>query len=83
LYSAALLAGLEAEAGEPIGRRFDLIAGTSVGGIIAAAVAFERPLADIVEFFRLRGTEVFSPRARPTGAVGRLLDLGRSVLGPK
>jgi uncharacterized protein len=83
LYSAALLAGLEAEAGEPIGRRFDLIAGTSVGGIIAAAVAFERPLADIVEFFRLRGTEVFSPRARPTGAVGRLLDLSRSVLGPK
>jgi patatin-like phospholipase/acyl hydrolase len=83
LYSAALLAGLEARAGQPIGRRFDLIAGTSVGGIIAAAVAFERPLAEIVEFFRQRGAEVFSPRAKPSGAVGRLLDLSRAVLGPK
>ena len=83
LYSAAVLAALEQQASEPIGRRFDLVAGTSVGGIIAAAVAFERPLAEIVEFFRARGTEVFSPRARPSGPVGRLLDLSRAVLGPK
>jgi patatin-like phospholipase/acyl hydrolase len=83
LYSAMLLAALEEQIGEPIGRRFDLVAGTSVGGIIAAAVAFELPLAHIVEFFRLRGTEVFSPRAKPSGPVGRLLDLSRAVLGPK
>jgi patatin-like phospholipase/acyl hydrolase len=83
LYSAALLAAIEEQAGEPIGRRFDLIAGTSVGGIIAAAVAFELPLAELVSFFVGRGTEVFSPRAMPSGAVGRLLDLSRSVLGPK
>jgi predicted acylesterase/phospholipase RssA len=36
-----------------------------------------------VSFFVGRGTEVFSPRAMPSGAVGRLLDLSRSVLGPK
>ncbi|HET9978482.1 MAG TPA: CBASS cGAMP-activated phospholipase [Burkholderiaceae bacterium] len=83
LYSAAVLAALEAQAGEPIGRRFDLVAGTSVGGIIAAAVAFELPLARLVAFFVDQGTEVFSPRAMPSGAVGRLLDLSRSVLGPK
>lgn len=83
LYSAALLAALEAEAGEPIGRRFDLVAGTSVGAIIAAAVAFELPLAALVRFFVEHGTSVFSPRAKPSGTVGRLLDLSRSVLGPK
>jgi uncharacterized protein len=45
LNSAAVLAALEEQAGEPIGRRFDLVAGTSVSGIIAAAVAFELPLS--------------------------------------
>jgi uncharacterized protein len=83
LYSAAVLAALEEHVGEPIGRRFDLVAGTSVGGIIAAAVAFELPLPQLVRFFVDHGTEVFSPRAMPSGAVGRLLDLSRAVLGPK
>ena len=83
LYSAAVLAALEDIAGEPIGRRFDLIAGTSVGGILAAAVAFELPLAPLVRFFVDHGTSVFSPRAKPSGTIGRLLDLSRSVLGPK
>jgi patatin-like phospholipase/acyl hydrolase len=83
LYSAAVLAALEAQIGEPIGRRFDLVAGTSVGAITAAAVAFELPLAQTVEFFARRGTEVFSPRGKPSNPVGRLLDLSRAVLGPK
>ena len=83
LYAASVLAAIEAHVGEPIGRRFDLIAGTSVGGILAAAVAFEQPLDGVVEFFRRHGTEVFSARARPSGTVGRLVDLSRSVLGPK
>jgi uncharacterized protein len=54
-----------------------------VGGIIAAAVAFELPLSRLVTFFVHSGTAVFSPRAMPSGAVGKLLDLSRSVLGPK
>jgi uncharacterized protein len=83
LYSAAVLAALEERCGEPIGRCFDLIAGTSVGGITAAAVAFELPLGPLVRFFVEHGTAVFSPRGKPSGAVGRLLDLSRSVLGPK
>jgi uncharacterized protein len=33
--------------------------------------------------FRRHGTEVFSPRALPGGPVARLLDMSRSVLGPK
>jgi patatin-like phospholipase/acyl hydrolase len=83
LYTATVLAELEKRAGEPLGRRFDLIAGTSVGGIAALALAFEVPMQRVVRLFQGRGTEVFSPRARPRGTVTRLLDLSRSVLGPK
>lgn len=64
-------------------RRFDLIAGTSFGGLLALALAFEVPVATIVALFRERGPEIFSARGLPTSRVGRLLDLTRSVLGPK
>lgn len=83
LYTAVVLAQLEQDLGEPLGRRFDLIAGTSVGGILAMALAFEVPMAAIVELFRTRGEEVFSARSLPSGAMTRLLDLTRSVMGPK
>jgi uncharacterized protein len=83
LFTATVLAELEKRVGEPLGRRFDLIAGTSVGAIAALALAFEVPMQRVVRLFQGRGTEVFSPRARPRGTVTRLLDLSRSVLGPK
>ena len=83
LYTGAVLEGLEARVGEPLGRRFDLIAGTSIGGLLALALAYEVPMARLVRVFVEQGPEVFSSRALPGGAVTRLLDLGRSVLGPK
>ena len=83
LYTAWVLAGLEARAGEPLARRFDLIAGTSVGGLLALALAFEVPVAVVVTLFRERGSEIFSARGLPTSRVGRLIDLTRAVLGPK
>jgi len=45
LYTAAVLEGLEARVGEPLGRRFDLIAGTSIGGLLALALAYEVPMS--------------------------------------
>ncbi len=83
IYTAAVLAEFEARAGEPLARRYDLIAGTSVGGIAALALAFEVPMQRVVDLFRNHGTEVFSPRARARGTVTRLIDLSRAVLGPK
>jgi patatin-like phospholipase/acyl hydrolase len=83
LYTAVVLAELEKQLGEPLGRRFDLVAGTSVGGLLAMAVAFELPLSVIVDLFKTRGEEVFSGRDLPSGAMTRLLDLSRSVMGPK
>lgn len=83
LYTAVVLEGLEARAGEPLGRRFDLIAGTSIGGLLALALAFEVPMSRLVRLFVDQGPAVFSSRDLPSGAVSRLLDLSRSVLGPK
>ncbi|HJW12688.1 MAG TPA: CBASS cGAMP-activated phospholipase [Albitalea sp.] len=83
LFTAVVLAELEARSGEPLARRFDLIAGTSVGGILAMGLAYEVPMQSIVELFVKKGRDVFSPRALPSGPVGRMLDLSRSVLGPK
>jgi uncharacterized protein len=83
VYTATLLAELEEQAGEPLGRRFDLIAGTSVGGILAVGLAYEMPMRTVLAIFVERGAQVFSPRSLPRGAVSRLIDLTRSVLGPK
>jgi len=83
LFTATVLARLEQRAGEPLGRRFELIAGTSVGGILAMGLAFEVPMQVMVDLFLTKGRDVFSPRGLPTGPVSRMLDLSRSVLGPK
>ncbi len=83
LYTAAVLAGLEARAGVPLARRFDLLAGTSIGAVLALALAFEVPMSRLVNLFIAEGPEVFSGRALPTGPVSRLLDLSRSLFGPK
>lgn len=83
LYTACVLARLEARAGVPLGRRFDLVAGTSVGGILALGLAYEIPAADMLQMFVERGARIFSTRPLATGAVGKLVDLTRSVWGPK
>lgn len=83
LYTACVLAELEEQVGEPLGRRFNLIAGTSVGGILAIALAYEIPMVKIKQLFLENGTRIFSSRALPTNPVSRLRDLTRSVLGPK
>ena len=83
LYTAVLLDALESRIGMPLARRFDLIAGTSIGAVLALGLAFEIPMSRMVRLFKERGPAVFSGRALPSRAVTRLLDLSRSVLGPK
>lgn len=43
LYNIALLSELERQSGDRIASRFDLLAGTSIGGIVALALAAEVP----------------------------------------
>lgn len=83
LYSACVLEELEARVGEPLGRRFDLIAGTSIGGILSLALAFEVPMATLKQLFLEHGQEIFPFSGHPSGAISRVLDMARSALGPK
>lgn len=60
LYTARILEQLEEKTGgTPVARYFDLICGTSVGGIIALALALEIPAARIVALLKERGVKIF------------------------
>jgi uncharacterized protein len=48
----------------PVGRRFDLIAGTSVGGLIAMWLALGRKASDLVPIFESKIPTVFGPEHR-------------------
>ena len=69
LFTACFLAEWEQQVGRPITTFFDLIAGTSTGGIIALALGAGFPAVQIVEFYRRHGPEIFPAEAFE--AVGR------------
>jgi hypothetical protein len=59
-FPAAFLANLEEDLDEPIGRYFDLIAGTSTGGIIAIGLALGLRAADILKVYEDKGPAIFA-----------------------
>ncbi|GFK94765.1 hypothetical protein NNJEOMEG_02612 [Fundidesulfovibrio magnetotacticus] len=60
LIPATILATMERLAGKPIGHLVDLVAGTSTGGIIAAAVAAGIPMERVRRLYREQGREIFA-----------------------
>ncbi len=60
LFTAAVLEELENAIGEPVARHFDLIAGTSIGGILALGLAKEIPSARLKALFD-HSKEIFDP----------------------
>ena len=62
IYTAQLLAKIEQAFGVPIRTRFDLIAGTSTGAIIAGAAVSDIPMQDIVELFEKETPYIFRRR---------------------
>ena len=58
-FSAAFLAMLERLTGKSVVRHFDLIAGTSTGGIIALALGLGLRAEEILEFYLENGPRIF------------------------
>ena len=56
---AAFLAGLEQNLDRPIGSYFDLIAGTSTGGILALGLGMGLPASRLLQFYETSGPEIF------------------------
>jgi uncharacterized protein len=63
-FAASVLATIEDEIKGPIGEYFDLIAGTSTGGILALGLGFRIPAKRIMEFYRDMGPEIFPATGR-------------------
>jgi len=81
LYTAAVLAELEERSGKPLNQCFDLIAGTSIGGIIALGLAAGRRASDIRDAFIEHGARIF-PEAAPKTKAAWLLRFARNVSKP-
>jgi uncharacterized protein len=77
-FTASVLTEIEREIGGPIGDYFDLIAGTSTGGILALGLAFRIPAKSIRDFYRDMGPTIFPATGR-LGVSGLL----RQLFGPK
>lgn len=56
---AMLCKRVEELLGEPLARRFDLLAGTSTGGLLALALACEIPASELVRFYIEDGPRIF------------------------
>ena len=76
IFPAAVLAFLEREhlQGRSIGDYFDLIAGTSTGGILALGLGVGLTAGDLLQMYLDEGHKVFPPRRRGlTGKAKRLV----------
>lgn len=72
IFPAAVLAGLEERflGGNSVAAYFDLIAGTSTGGILALGLGAELTAAALLKLYVERGCEIFPPLG--AGLIGRL-----------
>ena len=76
IFPAALLAGLEDRRlnGSAIGAYFDLIAGTSTGGVLALGLGAGLRASQLLELYSQRGRVIFPPASR-------VVRRGRELLG--
>lgn len=70
LYTATVLAELEQAMGRPLATHFDLICGTSVGGMLALGLAAEVPAVELKRLFEEHGRRIFSRTGWIRRAVG-------------
>src|SRR5471032_2126594 len=81
MFPASLLAAVEREHGHPIGDYFDLIAGTSTGGIIALGLGLGFTAQDMKQFYLESGPMIFPRRKRWQKATDWFRRLLRTAYG--
>ncbi len=72
VFAAKVLADLEAETRRPLRRCFDLICGTSTGGIIALGLALGKSASELLDLYRSQGEAIF-----PASRKGRFKGIRR------
>lgn len=84
IIPAVVLAAIEEETGRPIAENFDLIAGTSTGGILAVGLTVPGPdgrpkysARELLELYQKRGGEIFHT------SVLESLEKAGNLIGPK
>jgi patatin-like phospholipase/acyl hydrolase len=82
-YTASILAKLEEYSGRPLADCFDLIAGTSVGGILALGLAARTPAAVIRDAMREHGPKIFRTSPPPQSKAGKRLALFSNAMSAK
>ena len=78
-FTASVVATLEKDTGKSAAQYFDLITGTSTGGIIAIGLGLGLSAEEIVEFYRKHGPTIFPG----TSLVQQTRGVVRQFFGPK
>lgn len=82
-FPAAFLTALEEDVGAPIGRFFDLICGTSTGGIIAIGLALGMSARELLDLYERRGPEIFGAANKLEATLGGVVRTLRHAVAPK
>ena len=82
-HPAAFLAALEEDLGYPIGQCFDLIAGTSTGGILALGLGLGHTAAELRDLYVHRGLNIFGDSNGIRGRFDQYFRSGRRLFGSK
>jgi uncharacterized protein len=72
VFPAAFLATIEEEIGRPVAEHFDLIAGTSTGGIVALALGLGMAAREVLNLYLDTGHQIFPRRRLPRPLQGLL-----------
>lgn len=84
LFTAQIIAQIEERTGKPFGSHFDLICGTSIGGIIALALATREISAqEVVASLTEVGPKIFTPITIPSFELGWPKTMGKSIADKK
>jgi hypothetical protein len=79
LYTATVLTELEQSLGSPIAKYFDLLCGTSVGGLLALGLSNEIPASDLKDVFVEQGKTIFEQSLIRKLTIGMIVGKHKSV----